>query len=117
MTDETSYIIFANRLKEYRQEKGISQVDLAKELEVPANTYNQYEKGTRKVPLSFIRKVANYYRLTIDELIGLDPTDPHPSSKPMYGEFIEKIDSLNLTKEDLSELVKYAEFLAHKKGE
>ena len=43
---------FSERLKELRQNKGISQIALAKELGVSARNYQRYEYGEIGAPVS-----------------------------------------------------------------
>lgn len=52
-------------LKYLRKRKGITQTALAKELGVPVNTYNAWEKGVN-IPRDDKKKdIADYYGLTV----------------------------------------------------
>ena len=39
------------RLRELRQQNGLTQQVVAKKLNVKQNTYSQYESGSREIPL------------------------------------------------------------------
>lgn len=67
------------RLKELRMKKNITQKDLAATLGVPSNTYNQWENCKREPDYKALFKIADYFGVTIDFLLGheplLSPTD------------------------------------------
>lgn len=48
----------------------MSQARLAKKLGVTRNTYAGYESGKRLPPAWFVCCTADYFRVTVDELIG-----------------------------------------------
>ena len=59
-----------NRLKELRIEKGISMMEVAKQLGMPYTTYVNYEKGIREPNSETLILLANYFHVSIDYLIG-----------------------------------------------
>lgn len=61
---------FFERLYELRIEKGISQKEAAKDLEVSQALLSHYEKGIREFGLSFLMRAADYYGVTADYLLG-----------------------------------------------
>lgn len=65
-------IILGKRLKELREEKGLTQQQLAKELNINTITYLHYEKSQREPPLSFLAEIAIYYNVSVDYLLGLE---------------------------------------------
>ena len=58
------------RLKELRIEKKKKQIDIANFLSVSKSLYCRYEKGERSVSLEILWKLADYYEVTIDYLVG-----------------------------------------------
>ena len=63
--------ILGKRITLLREEKGINQIELAKILNVSNTTLSQYESGKR-VPNDEIKKhLAEYFRVSIDFLLGL----------------------------------------------
>ena len=50
-----------NRLKALRNEAGLSQVKLAKELSMHTTTYVRYEYGERDLPMEAAIHIADYY--------------------------------------------------------
>ncbi|GHU69667.1 transcriptional regulator [Clostridia bacterium] len=61
------------RLKELREEKGLTQEAVAKAIGVSSISYLHYEKGQRKPPLNVIFALASYYGVTTDYLLAFEP--------------------------------------------
>jgi len=53
-----------------RKEKGLSQKDAAKALEISQALLSHYEKGIRECGLDFLVKIADFYGVTTDYLLG-----------------------------------------------
>lgn len=60
------------RIKELRTESGFSQVQLAGMVGVAQNTIAQYEKGSTKIGLEVLVKLAIALKTTTDYLLGLE---------------------------------------------
>ena len=63
---------FALRLKELRQERGIGQIELAKKLEVSKGIISLWENGLREPNMYSLIKLAKFFDVTIDYLVGLE---------------------------------------------
>lgn len=63
---------FAERLKELRQEKGISIQRLAKEVKIGSSSLCRWENGQAEVKGSQLIILAKYFDVTIDYLMGLE---------------------------------------------
>lgn len=64
---------FSKKLKELRLFKDLLQRDVAEDLGIPLTTYNTYERGRTEPTYDFLMQIADYYNITIDELIGYKP--------------------------------------------
>lgn len=60
------------KLKELREKQGLSQSELGKHLGFTRSTICQYEKGTREPDYKTLLKLANYFNVTVDYLLGRD---------------------------------------------
>ena len=60
----------AKRLRELRHEKDMTQNDLAKAIMVPRVTYTHYELGKRTPDVDTIIRLARYFGVTVDYLVG-----------------------------------------------
>ena len=58
------------RLKELRKKKGISQLRLATDLNTTQNTISRYETGEREPGIDELTKIADYFNVSVDYLIG-----------------------------------------------
>ena len=61
------------RLKQLRQDRGLSQAELAKLSGVPKGTLLQWEYGKRTPKLDAAVKLADALEVTLDELAGRQP--------------------------------------------
>lgn len=64
--------IFAERLLELRKEKNLSQASLAKELGVSFSLICYWETDRSEPTAPNIVKVANYFNVSCDYLLGLE---------------------------------------------
>lgn len=64
--------IIAKRIKELREEKGLSQKALAKELSVTQTTISKWEQDIRNPDLLTIVELCKYFKVTADYLLGLE---------------------------------------------
>ena len=60
------------KLKELREEKGFTQTQLAEYLNIKQNTYSQYENEKRQLPIDVLIKLARYYSVSTDYILGLE---------------------------------------------
>ena len=68
-THGPEYEKFGQNLALARTELGLSQSEIAKALNMNQSTYAGYETGTRKIPLSVIIQLSDFFEKTPDELI------------------------------------------------
>lgn len=64
--------MFYQKLKELREEKGLLQKQLATELDVSQGCIGKWETGTREPSLNMLIKIAKYFNVTTDYLLGLE---------------------------------------------
>ena len=57
------------RIKNLRLENNKSQKEIAKYLEVDLSTYNKYEKGSRKLSNEVVKKLAEYYKISVSDIV------------------------------------------------
>ena len=59
-----------NRMRELREERGITMKEAANALGMPYTTYVNYEKGVREPNSETLIKIADFYNTTIDYLVN-----------------------------------------------
>ena len=57
------------RLKQLREERKISQVKLALELDMAQNSISRYETGQRQADYATLIKFADYFNVSVDYLL------------------------------------------------
>ena len=65
------------RLKDLREDRDLTQQQIAKILNCKQNTYQQYESEKRQIPIQALIKLALYYNISIDYILEL-PKLPYP---------------------------------------
>lgn len=58
------------KLKELRKKRGITQLKLSLELNMTQNTISRYENGEREAGYNELIKIADYFDVSIDYLLG-----------------------------------------------
>lgn len=67
------------RLKDLREDNDLKQEYLAKTLNVSPRSYSSYETGSRLISIHSLIKLAKFYNVSIDYLVGLtDEQKPYP---------------------------------------
>jgi len=72
-----------NRIKELRKQKGITQEELGRILDVGKATISNYESEKRQLTADILQKLAEYFGVSTDEILGLDNAKPEPIGKPV----------------------------------
>lgn len=81
-----------NNLRAIRKQKGIGQVELAKELGIGQSSYSRYEAGITNIPMDILSKLADIFGVSTDVILAvntktevpiqqLDPDDPRFAPK------------------------------------
>lgn len=66
------FVIFPERLKETRKNRGLSTKDMAEHLGFSAYAaYQKYERGAREPDLEKLIAIAKYLDVSVDYLLGL----------------------------------------------
>ncbi|MBQ8892659.1 MAG: helix-turn-helix transcriptional regulator [Bacilli bacterium] len=58
------------RLRDLREDKDLTQNDLAKMLGCSQTTYSRYETGQTSVPNDILNKLADFYDVSLDYLFA-----------------------------------------------
>lgn len=70
------------RLKSLREDRDLTQREIAKRLNIAQNTYSQYENGVHQLPIDILIKLANFYHTSTDYILEMtDESKPYPKHK------------------------------------
>lgn len=62
-------ISFKDRLKSLREDRDLTQQEVAEDLEMTRAAYSNYEQGIREPDITQLVKIANYFDITLDYLL------------------------------------------------
>ena len=58
------------RLRDLREDADLTQQGLAQKLSMHTTTYARYETGQRELPMDIAIKLADFYKVSLDYLVG-----------------------------------------------
>ena len=58
------------RIRDLREDNDLTQKQIAEILICDQSLYSKYERGERPLPLECAEKLADYYRVSVDYLLG-----------------------------------------------
>ena len=67
---------FSEQLVALRKARGLSQAQVAKAVHVAARAYQNYEYDEAEPRLSTLIRLADFYRVPLDELVGREVPPP-----------------------------------------
>ena len=78
--DDMRYEIMKfENIRNLRIDNGYTQTEIAKELGISQNTYSQYEIGVLNYPVDALIKLADFYHVSVDYLLGRTTRkEPYP---------------------------------------
>lgn len=59
------------RIRDLREDKDLSQKEIAKILNMSQTGYSKYEVGTNDVPTKVLIQLAKFYNTSVDYILGL----------------------------------------------
>ena len=70
------------RIRDLREDKDLTQKEIADILMCDQSLYSKYERGERPLPLESASKLADYYGVSVDYLIGRTSCkQPYPAKQ------------------------------------
>ncbi len=67
------------RIRNLREDKDLTQKDMAAILNIAQTTYSDYELGKINIPLDTLKRIARFFNTSIDYLLELtDEKMPYP---------------------------------------
>ncbi len=68
-------MIIVNRIRDLREDHDLTQQELADMLGCSQATYSRYETGDVNVPIDILKRLSQFYQVSIDYIVGL--SDKH----------------------------------------
>ena len=99
------------RIKELREEKGLSQLQFAQKVNLTQQAISLYEKGDREPSLEVIKNIADFFEVTTDYLLGKSDIRNPEKIKSIPHANSSGLDTTGLDEEDLKELQKQVDYI------
>lgn len=59
------------RIRDLREDRDLTQREVADYLHIKQNTYSLYENGLRQLPIEHLISLAKFYQTSTDYILGL----------------------------------------------
>ena len=63
--------MYFRRLKDLREDHDLKQSEIAEFLGIHQTVYSRYERGFQNIPIEYLIKLADYYNVSTDYILGL----------------------------------------------
>lgn len=72
---------YYEKIREVREDRGLTQQEIARLLHIGQRTYSDYETGKTRIPLESVIVLAKYYNVDLNYLTGISQEKrPFPES-------------------------------------
>lgn len=75
----------SEQLKKIRKEKRLTIQAVCEGSDIPVRTYQNYEYGKREISAEALCKLAKFYGVTTDYLLGIEPPSPPTDTMEVLG--------------------------------
>ena len=99
-----------NNLKYLRERKGITQRELSDFLNLTPKAISFYELGQRDIPNDVLKKLADYFHVSTDYILGREEKRSPFAALPVVGNIIKALAALSPAKQE--QAASYIAFLA-----
>ncbi|SEP38571.1 DNA-binding transcriptional regulator, XRE-family HTH domain [Mucilaginibacter sp. OK283] len=69
--------VAGDNIKRIREEKSLTQQQIADLVSMHRSNYSKVESGQRELSVVALNKVAQYFNITLDELVNMESSMPH----------------------------------------
>lgn len=73
-----------NRLRDLREDRDFSQRQIADILNMSQTGYSKYETGENDIPTDILLKLADFYEVSVDYLLGRNVQPVSGCTSPIY---------------------------------
>lgn len=103
--------MFQDRLQKVREERGYSVKEAAAALGLPYTTYNNYEKNTREPNGEILCKIAAFFSVSLDYLLGLTAPEQDAVMTPELRAICTKVRELDVHGKRIVSLILEEEYI------
>lgn len=115
MTEIDIYKRFGKMISGMRMEMGLSQTDVAERLNLTKNTYGNYERGDRKIPLPDLIALSKFFDFKIDDFVREEKEIQWTNQ--IAHTLRKEFDGIMFTEDELNEIIAFTKYLLSKRSE
>lgn len=78
-------MIYAQKIRDLREDKDLTQAQIAQILGTTKNQVGKYERGEQEIPVRHLIELAKFYNVSLDYITGLPKGMPYGHSKTKKG--------------------------------
>ena len=106
--DIQSDALLSQKLKELRLNKGLTQIEFAKTFNIANGTVGNWETGKREPDYEMLSRIADFYGVTIDYLLGRDQKEKPAKMEKSLPDILYRYDELS--EDQQREVLAFMEF-------
>jgi len=72
----TDYMSIGQNIKKIREEKGMTQQQIAELIHMHRSNYSKIESGQREISVDALNKIAKFFGMSIDQIVNFDGAVP-----------------------------------------
>ncbi|MGV8168157.1 MAG: helix-turn-helix domain-containing protein [Alkaliphilus sp.] len=111
-------MFFGEKIRTLREEKKMSQIEMAKKLQITSQALSQYELNKRMPDTGMVQKIADFFNVTTDYILGRTKIKNYEEKiyedQEKYSATTRQIEGLS--EDSRKELQKYIELLKIKES-
>lgn len=104
--------MFSLKLKELREEKGLSQQALAMKLNISQSTVGMWESGKREPNFETVKQIADFFKVSVDYLLcRTDALYSNPLDEQLSGiDFALWSETQDMSDAEKQDIIDYIQF-------
>lgn len=110
--------MFADTLKKLRTAKGLTQVQFAKEFNISSGTIAMWETGKRMPDADMLKRIANYFDVSIDYLLDNKKSSRSLDSEldDVYLSYAKEMQENDINPDDIALAIETIKNMKRRKG-
>ena len=69
---------YNQRIRDLREDRDLTQENIAKLLRTSQTVYSRYERNERSLPIDYLIQLCLFYNVSADYILGLPKNMPYP---------------------------------------
>jgi len=116
------YALIGLRIRELRESRKMTQEEISEQMHISKTSVVNYESGTRKIPLSMVKRYAEFFNASVDDLIGIHIKSKqtvyfsNPKISANLDRWFKEIGEIELNEKEMEELIAYSKYVVYRRN-